>query len=165
MRAFIGIKLVFAEPENRYGREGFKVVYPADGYESWSPYSAFMNAYKPIAEMAGGQEPTVSEYASGIVSIRPPVDPVREHYRDKEQDTTGQYRAEGVQDWDAPCTTEGGFEVHERRVQAMSLALQYVGATAHVMPARTITAVLAHAAEIEGYLRDGTPFAAPQTRD
>lgn len=44
MKYYIGVKLVQAEPEERNGEEGYKVVYP-DGYVSWSPKSVFEKAY------------------------------------------------------------------------------------------------------------------------
>lgn len=47
MKQYIGTKLIEAEPAERYGREGYKVLYP-DGYESWSPKDVFEKAYLPL---------------------------------------------------------------------------------------------------------------------
>lgn len=44
MKSYIGCKLVSAEPMEKDGKEGYKVVY-ADGYESWSPKETFEKAY------------------------------------------------------------------------------------------------------------------------
>ena len=51
MKAYIGTKLINAEPETKDGEAGYKVVY-ADGYTSWSPASAFEKAYLPLTENA-----------------------------------------------------------------------------------------------------------------
>lgn len=45
MEKFIGTKIVHAEPMEKEGKAGYKVVY-ADGYESWSPVDAFEEAYR-----------------------------------------------------------------------------------------------------------------------
>lgn len=47
MRIFIGAKMVKAEPCERDGAKGYKVVYP-DGNESWSPKETFERAYFEI---------------------------------------------------------------------------------------------------------------------
>ena len=47
MKQYIGTKLIEAEPAERYGQEGYKVLYP-DGYESWSPKDVFEKAYLPL---------------------------------------------------------------------------------------------------------------------
>jgi hypothetical protein len=46
---YIGVKIVFAWPENREGKEGYAVQYP-DGYLSWSPRDVFESAYLPMGE-------------------------------------------------------------------------------------------------------------------
>ncbi len=46
MENYLGLKLVRAEPEERDGEPGFRVVYE-DGYESWSPEKAF-EAYRKV---------------------------------------------------------------------------------------------------------------------
>ena len=66
MRAFIGAKIILAEPmdentfiskyrhketENRETRPGYHVLYP-DDYHSWSPKDAFESAYR---EIMGGE--------------------------------------------------------------------------------------------------------------
>ena len=48
MRAYIGTKIVQAEPEPRDGKEGYKVIYP-DGYASWSPAATFEAAYREVS--------------------------------------------------------------------------------------------------------------------
>lgn len=44
MKCYVGVKMVQAEPMEKDGKEGYKVVYP-DGYESWSPKEVFEEAY------------------------------------------------------------------------------------------------------------------------
>lgn len=48
MKSYIGAKLVKAEPQEKDGKEGYKVVYP-DGYVSWSPKDVFEDAYREIS--------------------------------------------------------------------------------------------------------------------
>ena len=48
MQAYIGTKIVVAEPETKDGRDGYAVVY-ADGYRSWSPKDVFDRAYRRVA--------------------------------------------------------------------------------------------------------------------
>ena len=52
MKNYIGFKLVQAEPMEKDGKAGYKVVY-ADGYESWSPADVFEKAYM---ELGGNPE-------------------------------------------------------------------------------------------------------------
>ena len=52
MKNYIGFKLVQAEPMEKEGKAGYKVVY-ADGYESWSPADVFEKAYM---ELGGNPE-------------------------------------------------------------------------------------------------------------
>lgn len=49
MRRYIGTKIVCAEPEEKNGRPGFKVVYD-DGYKSWSPAEVFKRAYRELTD-------------------------------------------------------------------------------------------------------------------
>jgi hypothetical protein len=65
MEKYLGVKLVEAEPKERYKdvdyencllknkQEGYKVVYP-DGYESWSPKEIFEEAYRRIDNLTFG---------------------------------------------------------------------------------------------------------------
>ena len=46
-RNYIGVKIVKAEPQEKDGKAGYKVVYP-DGYVSWSPKDAFEKAYREL---------------------------------------------------------------------------------------------------------------------
>lgn len=48
MKAYIGTKIIQAEPQTRDGQPGYRVVYP-DGYESWSPAVTFDEAYRPVS--------------------------------------------------------------------------------------------------------------------
>lgn len=48
MRAYIGAKVIMAEPEEKDGMAGYRVVYP-DGYVSWSPKGVFEEAYRPVS--------------------------------------------------------------------------------------------------------------------
>lgn len=53
MQKYIGTKIVQAEPAERDGRTGYKVLY-TDGYESWSPSEAFEDAYRPAGGLPFG---------------------------------------------------------------------------------------------------------------
>ena len=46
---YVGVKIVFAWPEVRDGKEGYAVKYP-DGYTSWAPKDVFEAAYLPMGE-------------------------------------------------------------------------------------------------------------------
>lgn len=48
LQTFIGVKRIQAEPQERNGKPGYRVVYEPDGYESWSPKDVFEVAYLPI---------------------------------------------------------------------------------------------------------------------
>ena len=50
---YYGTKRIMAWPEEKDGRQGYGVKY-ADGYLSWSPEDAFMEAYQPITAMNFG---------------------------------------------------------------------------------------------------------------
>lgn len=79
MKQYIGTKIIQAEPANRFwfengeklvvpdsedtpnrvreataGEKGYKVVYPPDGYESWSPKDVFEAAYRATDGMSFG---------------------------------------------------------------------------------------------------------------
>lgn len=47
MKNYIGVKVVKAEPQEKEGKSGYKVVYP-DGYVSWSPQDVFEEAYRKL---------------------------------------------------------------------------------------------------------------------
>lgn len=49
MQAYIGSKIINAEPQDKDGQPGYKVVYP-DNYVSWSPKAVFEEAYRPVSE-------------------------------------------------------------------------------------------------------------------
>jgi len=46
---YVGVKIVFAWPEEYAGKPGYVVRYP-DGYQSWSPKEVFEDAYLPMGE-------------------------------------------------------------------------------------------------------------------
>lgn len=48
MQTYIGVKRIQAEPQERDGKPGYRVVEP-DGYESWSPKDTFEAAHLPLA--------------------------------------------------------------------------------------------------------------------
>lgn len=50
MKTYIGVKRIQAEPQERNGKPGYRVIYEPDGYESWSPKDVFEAAYLPIKE-------------------------------------------------------------------------------------------------------------------
>lgn len=37
LKTYIGVKRIQAEPQERNGKPGYRVIYEPDGYESWSP--------------------------------------------------------------------------------------------------------------------------------
>ena len=47
MQNYLGVKRVEAEPCEKDGNDGYRIIYP-DGYESWSPKEVFESAYFPI---------------------------------------------------------------------------------------------------------------------
>ena len=49
LQAYIGCKIIAAEPQDKDGQSGYKVVYP-DNYLSWSPKSVFEEAYRPVSQ-------------------------------------------------------------------------------------------------------------------
>jgi hypothetical protein len=49
MDRYIGTKIVLAEPMEKEGVAGYKVVYE-DGYVSWSPHNTFVRAYRRITD-------------------------------------------------------------------------------------------------------------------
>jgi hypothetical protein len=53
MKQFYGTKLVFAEPQEKEGKEGYAVKYN-DGYTSWSPKDVFDAAYQPLNALSFG---------------------------------------------------------------------------------------------------------------
>ena len=54
---YVGVKIVFAWPEVKDGKEGYAVKYP-DGYTSWSPKEVFEASYLPMGE---GNHNTVTQ--------------------------------------------------------------------------------------------------------
>lgn len=48
MQAYIGSKIITAEPQEKDGAPGYRVVYP-DNYVSWSPKAVFEEAYRPVS--------------------------------------------------------------------------------------------------------------------
>lgn len=53
MKQYIGTKILEAEPMEKDGAPGYRVVYP-DGYESWSPSNVFEEAYRQADGMTFG---------------------------------------------------------------------------------------------------------------
>ena len=53
MKQYIGTKMISAEPQEKDGEQGYKVVYK-DGYVSWSPKDAFEDAYSECTSMTFG---------------------------------------------------------------------------------------------------------------
>lgn len=53
MDKYIGTKMIEAEPQEKDGKAGYKVVYQ-DGYESWSPKEVFEEAYRDCMGMTFG---------------------------------------------------------------------------------------------------------------
>lgn len=53
LKTYIGVKRIQAEPQERNGKSGYRVIYGPDGYESWSPKDVFEAAYLPISRPDG----------------------------------------------------------------------------------------------------------------
>lgn len=53
LKTYIGVKRIQAEPKERDGKPGYRVVYEPDGYEGWSPKDVFEAAYIPIKAAHG----------------------------------------------------------------------------------------------------------------
>ena len=53
MEKYIGVKVINAEPEQKDGKNGYKVLY-SDGYVSWSPKEVFEEAYRTTSGMTFG---------------------------------------------------------------------------------------------------------------
>lgn len=49
MRCYIGAKIIQAEPQEKDGLPGYRVLYP-DDYVSWSPKAVFEEAYRPVSD-------------------------------------------------------------------------------------------------------------------
>lgn len=47
-KAYIGAKIIVAEPQEKDGHAGYRVIYP-DGYVSWSPKATFEAAYREVS--------------------------------------------------------------------------------------------------------------------
>lgn len=68
MPAYIGTKVVLAEPVEKDGKPGYAVTYE-DGYVSWSPRATFERAYRLLTVMEASM-------AVASVSMSPqPVEP------------------------------------------------------------------------------------------
>lgn len=64
MKSYVGSKIISAEPMTRHtflletnkevpdepDQSGYMVIYPPDGYKSWSPAEVFENAYREVTE-------------------------------------------------------------------------------------------------------------------
>lgn len=75
MKAYIGTKIIQAEPQEKDGAPGYRVVYP-DGYESWSPKAVFEEAYRPVSNneaalVENGHENPISEGFRGMDNADP----------------------------------------------------------------------------------------------
>lgn len=75
MKEYIGVKVVKAEPLEKNGEKGYKVIYE-DSYESWSPKDVFEKAYKScklVADMEKASEPhqfrVLSEYVDLVDNL------------------------------------------------------------------------------------------------
>ncbi|TLD84249.1 hypothetical protein [Helicobacter trogontum] len=74
MKTYIGIKAIQAEPMEKNGKEGYKVIYK-DGYESWSPKEVFEEAYyecdnaKELEEMWNNNQNDVLRAIAGWACI------------------------------------------------------------------------------------------------
>lgn len=67
---YVGAKIIEAEPEEKDGKPGYKVIY-TDGYTSWSPKRTFEEAYFPIP---GGIHNAKIVLAYAVVDIADSLD-------------------------------------------------------------------------------------------
>ena len=65
LKTYIGVKMIMAEPMNKEGKPGYRVVYP-DGYASWSPKKAFEAAYLPLEHPTKITEGVVNAFLGSI---------------------------------------------------------------------------------------------------
>lgn len=49
MRTYIGTKVIQAEPQEKNGEPGYRVLYP-DDYVSWSPKAVFEESYRLVSD-------------------------------------------------------------------------------------------------------------------
>ena len=70
MKQYIGTKLVEAEPQQKDGREGYRVRY-AGGYESWSPKEVFETAYLALTvnEELRTEKPSILQHLIKCLGI------------------------------------------------------------------------------------------------
>lgn len=66
MQTYIGVKMIQAEPQERDGKPGYKVVYRPDGYTSWSPKDVFEDTYLSLAE--GGKNTISQDDVDGFIA-------------------------------------------------------------------------------------------------
>ena len=70
---YVGVKQVFAYPEERDGKPGYHIVYDyqtPQEYHSWSPADKFESAYLPMGESNDGSKIT-HDMVSGFVDFQP----------------------------------------------------------------------------------------------
>lgn len=67
MKTYIGSKVINAEPQEKDGEPGYKVVYP-DNYVSWSPKAVFEEAYRLVSD--GERDLLENPLASTIAGLR-----------------------------------------------------------------------------------------------
>lgn len=53
MKAYVGTRIILAEPQVKDGEPGYKVQYP-DGCISWSPKGVFEQCYREISDEEKG---------------------------------------------------------------------------------------------------------------
>lgn len=61
MQTYIGVKRINAEPQERDGKPGYRVVEP-DGHESWSPKEVFESVYLPLAHSDTLTEDDINDF-------------------------------------------------------------------------------------------------------
>lgn len=66
MQTYIGVKMIQAEPQERDGKPGYKVVYQPDGYTSWRPKDVFEDTYLSLAE--GGKNTISQDDVDGFIA-------------------------------------------------------------------------------------------------
>ena len=78
MQTYIGVKRVEAEPCEKDGKDGYRIIYP-DGYESWSPKEVFESAYFPIEKANSLSPDDIDRFISisGYQNIDPKTTLVR----------------------------------------------------------------------------------------
>ncbi len=114
MQTYIGVKCVEAEPCEKDGKDGYRIIYP-DGYESWSPEEAFERYYFPITRSDKLTQQDINNWMGG--SIVTAVD------GDKKTTVVKVEMPTGFVEWDAAsCVSPKNYD----REMGKKIALEHI---------------------------------------